>query len=244
MDLVEVTPGIYQATASHVSWLLVEEGGSVTLVDTGWPKDYERIVASLERIGRTPADVHAIVLTHAHIDHMGAAEELRSNHGIPVMTLRQEEPMARGRVHEAITTMQVLKQLWRPTAFRFAVSSIGRGLSATPLGEVETFEEGEALDIPGGPTPIFMPGHTSGSAAYNFEHKGVLMTGDALVTVNLFTGNTGPQLMPRDFNANHEQARESLQRLIDVRANVIVPGHGEMYNGTPERAVEEALDRA
>jgi glyoxylase-like metal-dependent hydrolase (beta-lactamase superfamily II) len=74
------------------------------MVDAGWPRDYDRVVASLEQIGHSPESVDSILLTHAHVDHMGAAERMRSAHGIPVRAHQEESELARGLRHEAITT--------------------------------------------------------------------------------------------------------------------------------------------
>ncbi len=56
---------------------LAEEAGRVTVVDGGMPGDWKLLLHGLARIGRTLADVEAIVLTHAHADHVGVAERIR-----------------------------------------------------------------------------------------------------------------------------------------------------------------------
>ena len=116
-------------------------------------------------------------------------------------------------------------------------------LQARLVAGFEVWMEGEALDTAGSPFPIHVPGHTSGSAAYLLEDRGVLITGDALVTVNLWTERVGARVMPSEFNHDHESAVESLAKLRDLPANLIVTGHGPLYEGTPKQAVEEALSR-
>ena len=59
------------------SFAFVEDDGSVTLVDCGLKRAPARIVAGLAAIGKAPADVTRIVLTHAHTDHAGGVAELR-----------------------------------------------------------------------------------------------------------------------------------------------------------------------
>ncbi|MGZ5371356.1 MBL fold metallo-hydrolase, partial [Aeromicrobium sp.] len=73
LSVVEVAAGVWQARAQHVCWVLIIDGDGVTLVDTGFPGDKERVIASLGKLGRSPADVDAVVLTHAHPDHIGSA---------------------------------------------------------------------------------------------------------------------------------------------------------------------------
>jgi len=238
MEVLEVAPGIYQVTASRVNWQLIVEGDSITVVDAGWPRDYKRVVASLEQIGHSPASVDSVLLTHAHVDHMGAAEELRSLHGIPVKAHHEESELARGLRHEAITTTKVISQMWRPSVLRFALMSLGRGgTSVTPLTEIETFQDGATLVTPGSPIAIHVPGHTSGSTAYHLEDRGVLITGDALVTTHLYTEEVGARVMPAEFNHDHELAVRSIDRLKDFDASVVLTGHGPPYEAQVQGVV-------
>jgi hypothetical protein len=59
------------------SFAFLEDDGSVTLVDCGLKRAPARIVAGLAAIGKAPGDVRRIVLTHAHIDHVGGLAEIR-----------------------------------------------------------------------------------------------------------------------------------------------------------------------
>jgi glyoxylase-like metal-dependent hydrolase (beta-lactamase superfamily II) len=52
----------------------MRHGDAVTLIDAAWPKDYPLVVDSLRQIGAAPEQVEAVVLTHAHPDHVGVAE--------------------------------------------------------------------------------------------------------------------------------------------------------------------------
>src|SRR6266498_5482375 len=95
VDVVEVAPGVHHARAKHVSWVLVTDGAEVTLIDSGYPGDRARVIASLEQIGRSPADLGAILLTHGHPDHIGSAEYLRRTHRVPVRAHEREAANAK-----------------------------------------------------------------------------------------------------------------------------------------------------
>lgn len=243
--VLEVASQVFFVQASRTNFVVVREGGEVTLIDCGYPKDRGLVQTSLRHLGRDLSDVSALVLTHAHADHVGSAEWLRSRWGVPVLCHADEAAHARGHVDEGITPLDVLRNLWRPGVLPFAWNSATKGsFDVDPVEEVSTFDDGATLDVPGRPTAVFTPGHTTGHVVFHLPDRGVLITGDALVTVDVWNlSRRGPQVIRPQFNADHQQTIESLARLADLDAEAVVPGHGRPYRGTPAQAVEEAHRR-
>jgi glyoxylase-like metal-dependent hydrolase (beta-lactamase superfamily II) len=237
----EVGDGVWHARGAHVSWTLITEGDEVTLVDTGWPGDRARVVASLERIGRAPADVAAIVLTHGHPDHLGSAEHFRREHGIPVRAHELEAANVRGERLEQVSPSRLLSMAWRRDV-RVWLRDVDR-LGARKVERPSTVEvfDGQTLDVPGRPVPVHTPGHTSGHCALHLPDRGVLLAGDAMMTAHGLAKETGPQLLPGFFQRDVEQARASLQLLAPLEADVVVCGHGPAFVGSPATAVDAAL---
>jgi hypothetical protein len=62
VEVTEVRPGVLHARAKHVSWALVTEGVTLTLVDTDYARDRQRLLRSLELEGRRASDVESVVL--------------------------------------------------------------------------------------------------------------------------------------------------------------------------------------
>lgn len=237
----EVASGVHHARAKHTSWVLLTEGTDVTLVDAGYPGDRERVVESLNRIGRRVSDVAAVLLTHAHPDHIGSCESLRTEQGVPVHAHRAEAAHARGEVVEQVAVADLLRQVWRPEVLRWLSDVIAlRGAAAQRIGEVATFDEGR-LDVPGAPVAILTPGHTSGHACFHLPERGALLAGDALMTGHALVTEPGPRMLPDLFQHDPEAARRSLHRLRELPADVVVPGHGGAFAGTPREAVLRAL---
>ena len=121
---------------------------------------------------------------------------------------------------------------------------VGHGL-LRPKGvkELSAFDDGRLLAVPGAPRVVHVPGHTAGSSALLLEARGVLFTGDALVTHDVYSGRRGPRLLARVSNADTDQAMESLAALSPLRARILLPGHGDPWQGSPADAVAAARER-
>jgi glyoxylase-like metal-dependent hydrolase (beta-lactamase superfamily II) len=238
----EVAPDVFFVRGRGTNWCLVRDQGAVVLVDAGWPKDTGRIVASLREIGASPHHLRALVLTHAHRDHMGAAVELGRRHGIRTHCRSAEEDLALGRRHEGATAATLLPHVWRPSVMGVALAAVtGGGMGgAPPLDAVVTFEDGDTLDLPGRPVAVATPGHTSGHTTFLLPSAGVVVTGDALVADDLYTSGRGPRLLHDLYHHDPALARSSLDRIAALDADVLLPGHGEPIHMTAAEAVAAA----
>lgn len=245
-DVLEVGHGVHFVEASHTNFVLIEDGGELTVVDSGYPKDRELLTASIRRIGRKFADVSAMLLTHAHVDHLGSAEWLRRSHGTPVHCHDEEAAHARREVEEHISERDLVVRIWQPGVLKFVLNVVTKGgLRPEGVQVVTTFSDGASLDVPGQPLAVHTPGHTRGHVAFHLPDRGVLITGDALITVDVWDrSHRGPQVIRPPFNHDHGEAIRSLERLEDLEAEVVVPGHGRPFRGSPSRAVEEARREA
>jgi len=79
-----VVEGVHRITDSYTNWYLLEEQGRLTVVDAGVPASWQSLHDALARLGRKPSDIEAVVLTHAHIDHVGFAERARTELDVPL----------------------------------------------------------------------------------------------------------------------------------------------------------------
>jgi glyoxylase-like metal-dependent hydrolase (beta-lactamase superfamily II) len=232
-ESIQVSPRIRRIGRGMVNSYLVEDGGDVTIVDAGAPAYWGQLPAELAAIGRSLDDVRSVVLTHGHSDHIGFAERIRSERGTPIRVHELDAALARGEVPNPAKGLG-------PTRFRplleFMLFSLRNGMMRIPrITEVATFGDGTTLDVPGAPRVILVPGHTPGSAALLFGGHDALFVGDAMATHSVTTGDDGPRISP--FTADPVQALASLDRLLDVQAGLVLPGHGQAWSGGVAAAV-------
>ena len=236
----EVAPGVHRLGNEMVNFYLVEADGGLTLVDAGLPAFYEQLEAFLRSRGRSVADIDALLLTHAHGDHVGIAGKVRDE-GVPVRIHELDAEQAR-------TAKNHPREGGMPRYFRYgatwrllAMGMRNGGYKVIKLPDVEPFGEGE-LDVPGRPRVIHTPGHSPGHAVFHFAEQGALIAGDALCTWNPLTGRPGPQIMPGAFSFSNDQAMASLERIEGIEAGALLVGHGDPWTAGVGAAVARARE--
>lgn len=224
--VTEVAEGVFHVRGTEVNWYLVREGDDVTLVDSGYPGEVTDVEESVRAIGRRPGDVRAVLLTHAHVDHMGAAQHFADCYGAQVLTDEVEARHARREFVEQAGPLGVAKNLWRPGALPWLTRVMRVGAAKdVKIPSARRFPVDGALDLPGRPIPVPTRGHTSGHTCYYLASVGAVCTGDELATGHAVSRRTGPQLLPAFFQ--HRDTRDSVLPLADLDADLLLPGHGQ-----------------
>jgi glyoxylase-like metal-dependent hydrolase (beta-lactamase superfamily II) len=241
--VTEVAAGVHVLGSLRFNWYVVEQGGRFTVVDAGLPAHWAQLGALLEWFGEDLSSVEAVLLTHGHADHAGNAERIRDGCGASVYAHPADWPDVRSGRLPRPTAAQVLR-LVRPSWLTFTVEMArGGAMRFPPVQELSELEDGAALDVPGRPRVVAVPGHTAGSCALHLPAGGVVFTGDALVTLNPAARapvRRGPQLACDAFQEDAAQALASLARLEALDAHTVLPGHGEPWTGGVGEAVQRA----
>jgi glyoxylase-like metal-dependent hydrolase (beta-lactamase superfamily II) len=232
---MRLAPSLHLIGSNIVNSYLVEEAGQVTIVDAGLPGYWHDLPAELEAMGRTIEDVRAVVLTHGDTDHVGFAERLRRERGVPVYVHELDAARARGEVKKPGSGWGPIKI--RPLLGFLVYSGLRGGLRVPPLTEVVMFGDGATLDVPGAPRIVHLPGHTPGSVAIHVPGVDAVFLGDAMTTRSVLTGEVGPRLAP--FTLEKDQALASLAKLDGIDATWALPGHGEVWNGGLQEALRQ-----
>lgn len=231
----EIGPGVFRVGTTYVGCYAVEDAGAYTFIDAGLPGYWQQITGFLASRSAPLSAVEAVVLTHHHDDHRGNAERLRTQSGATVLVHHDDLSLATRRGKPPGFP------LWKPRVLHYVLHCLRRGVVRTvPVAEASGFADEEVLDVPGRPRVIHVPGHTAGNAAMSLGDRGVLIVGDALATIDIISGESGPRLLPRFVNDDHELALASLQKIEEVKARWVLPGHGLPWEGSPRQAVELA----
>jgi hydroxyacylglutathione hydrolase len=187
-----------------------EDSGAGAVVDPG--DEAARIALAVEQ---TDLEVGSIIVTHAHIDHVGAVAALADEYACPVLMHAESEPM--------------LKQL--PT------QAMMMGLKFGKVPAVDRhISDGEVLEV--GKLrlrSLYTPGHAPGHLAFYVEDEGVVLSGDAL-----FAGSVGRVDLP---GGSMEVLMRSIEeRLLTLPDETkVFPGHGPQTEIGSERTTNPFL---
>jgi len=215
---LEIVPGVYQLKNAFVNLYLIAEPTGLSLIDTGIRRSGPKLVMqAIAELGRKPAELKRILITHSDGDHTGGAQELKAATGATLYaTPHDGQKMAQGLAgREASGPLG-----WLAGSITKRIAPIK---AQTPD---QWLEDGQELPVLGGLRVIFTPGHTPGHVSFYSPTQQVLFAGDSLNTTRgklRFTA--GP------FTWDFARGQESVRAQSRLGALVVCCGHGEPLKG-------------
>ncbi|MFA5221961.1 MAG: MBL fold metallo-hydrolase [Methanoregula sp.] len=205
---MEIVPGIHQVDGVKANCYIIV-GDSLTLIDTGFPHSTKKIVKYIEEIlKRKPSDINTIVLTHAHIDHIGNVGELKKISNANVAIHEAEADYLTGRKPQPA----------RKSFLGIILKIMSLFFKAPHLEPDIRLKDGDIID---GLTCIYTPGHTPGSICLFSSSSKVMFAGDLL----RFDGRK-IEGAPRQFTMDTAESERSIKKIAARDFDVILPGHG------------------
>jgi glyoxylase-like metal-dependent hydrolase (beta-lactamase superfamily II) len=235
-----VAEGVHRVEDAFTNWYLIESGDAITVVDTGVPRSWDSLNEALPRLGLRREQIQAVVLTHAHFDHIGFAERARTELGVPVWLHENDVPLARHPQQYAHEKPRSRYLVTQPRALPIVAALLrSRAFWPTPVRQVHRYTDG-TLDVPGSPQVVYTPGHTLGHCSLHLPDRDAVIVGDALVTLDPYRGSTGPQIVSGAATADSERNLAALAALAETEATTLLTGHGEVWRDGARQAVERA----
>jgi glyoxylase-like metal-dependent hydrolase (beta-lactamase superfamily II) len=236
-----VAEGVHRIEDAFTNWYLVEDDGGVTVVDAGVPSSWESFLEALGALGRRREEVRAVVLTHAHFDHVGFAERARSELGVPVYVHENDAPLT---MHPWRYDHERPRSVYFATQLKALpiVGALLRNRAFWPprIKEIVRYGDDGTLPVPGSPRIVPTPGHTIGHCALHLADRDAVIAGDAFVMLDPNTARRGPRLVARAATADTDRNLRSLDALAATGARTVLTGHGEPWTGGAHAAVDQA----
>ncbi len=236
----DLAQGIHGVEEAGTNWYLVEDGDALTIVDTGFPRSWGALHTVLGRLGRRPADIAAVVLTHGHFDHMGFADRARRELSVTVWAPEDDRPVV-AHPWRYDHERSRLPYLTNPgfVAILAQMTALG-ALWVKGTEAVSTYAGGQQLEVPGRPHALATPGHTHGHCSLHFPERGAVIAGDAFVMHDPYSDRAGPCIVSGAATADSARALGSLDAFLGLDADLALTGHGAPWRGP----LADAVDRA
>jgi glyoxylase-like metal-dependent hydrolase (beta-lactamase superfamily II) len=221
--MVEIIQGVHQVDGVNGnSYLVLENDGSLTLIDTGMSTGGKKILDYVRtNLKKQPSDVKTIVITHSHLDHTRGALAIKKATGAKVAIHELDADYLSGK-----------KKLPPPKGAMGLLFRIFGVFFRIPTVEPEMrLKENDRI---GSLTVLHTPGHTPGSISlYNQERK-LIFVGDAITNrEGKISGS------PKRFNFDLQQANKSIEKISTVDFEVLLSGHGEPVKSGGTQKVRE-----
>jgi len=189
--------------------------GNLVIIDSGAGLSFEKIVSNIERLGFDPKKLKTVLATHAHIDHIGSLHKFQERYKSQIVAHELDAEAIESGIGVA--------------AEAYGVDYLPCTIDIRLSEDEQTLKFGD-LEL----KTVHTPGHTPGSiAAYvDIDGKRVLFGQDI----------HGPYIP--EWGADRELAAASLQKLIDLKADILCEGHFGVYQPAEEvrRYIEYYLD--
>lgn len=228
MDLERVVNGVYFIAGeddfmpdSHVYVIGEPDSHDLTMVDAGLFGKGVKKIHAIKKAGIRPGDIKRIIMTHTHLDHLGALKEIKEE--IPHIELwvhKTEGEQLESGDERTVYGMEMFRQMFqmqfgiKPGKFRLKVH--------------RKLEGGENLNLGGMRwRVIHIPGHSMGSIGLYNPHKMILIPGDVIYA----DYNIGRFDL---FGASGEQLKESLFSLAKLKIRVLLPGHNRIVKNVKQ----------
>lgn len=205
---IKICSQVYQVGGANLSHAddccvyLVASQQRCALIDTGAGRGTQQILNNIEKLGYHPGQISLIILTHGHIDHIGGVKALQVQTGAEVVAHELElDAIENG--NPKLTAASWYGVEYQPVQVNRIIRQDGESIT---IGDIEL-------------VLLHTPGHTPGSVSVTCVCDGskVLFGQDIHGPFN------------REWGSDIKKWRNSMQRLINLNADILCEGHFGTY---------------
>ncbi|MCH8052184.1 MAG: MBL fold metallo-hydrolase [Chloroflexi bacterium] len=230
----EIFPHIYAVPLGYVNAFMLEEENGLTLIDAGLRGNERKLWKAVREIGRKPSDVHHVLVTHHHADHVGSLAAVKKASGAEAYVHPLDAPVVAGeKPRPAANRASIIGRLLGRMILRLPANK------PTPVPADHEINDGDELAIGGGVRVIHTPGHTAGHVSFFVErHGGVLFVGDAAANM---MGRFGKPLLM--FTEDMDEVGKSMRKLAALEFDTACFGHGRVLKGKANLAFRRYVEK-
>jgi len=220
----QITQKLWQIKLGAVNCFVIDGGkDGLTLIDTGYAGSADKILAAIQSVN-LPHDIRRIILTHSHPDHAGSVTDLVARTNAEVWMHAEDAALAAQGIAGR------LPRVLSPGLANWIIYQllIKRSANTIPAFKADRLlGDGEEIDLHGGITVIYTPGHSLGHICLLLRSESLLIAGDLCANV------MGPGL-----SVVYEDRRlgiASIRKAAELPFRKAVFGHGKALT---DRAAE------
>jgi hydroxyacylglutathione hydrolase len=215
--LIQAAEDVYQVRFKNraANAYMVRGSSRTIMIDVGLSTNYPHLIACLKHLGMTPDNIDMVVLSHEHLDHIGAAYHFHGRTYIAAHRLAANKIMLRD-------DFSMLRKMFNEPN--------------VPINIDIWLEEGNLIDLGNFRlTVMYTPGHTSACITLFEPEKGLLFASDTLMPGGVMGGVFG--------SGSISDYIQSLERLKGLDSRILLSGHGRLSD-TPQEDVRIAIQRS
>ena len=228
----QLRKGIYQIDTGQANVFVLQSPDGLTLIDTSVVGVRGRLESTLTKAGLNLSNIKRILITHAHVDHMGGAAELHEATGALVWVHARDAAVVRG---EQAAPRPLPEQVSLPDKLfgKVIETFVGDDLPSAPVHR--ELNEGDVLDeVWPHLSVVHLPGHSPGQVGFWLPEEKLLIGGD--VMMHLTPWLTRPLAA---YTPDMAEADRSIQKVAELGVQTLGVGHGPALIGNAGSAINK-----
>ncbi|MGL4609783.1 MAG: MBL fold metallo-hydrolase [Trueperaceae bacterium] len=232
----QIAENIYHINLQKANVYLFKGKQGLVLIDTSVVGSLKMLKAQLKHNGFQLGDITHILITHAHIDHVGGLAEIQATTKAEVWVHELDAPFVRrgeAPPYAPASSLSFQDKLLGKLTGIF----VGERQPAAPVHR--EIKSGEVLsELWEGLNLLHLPGHSPGHSGFYFSNKRVLIGGDVMMHIMPWLSRP-----LATFTTNMRQADESIFQVAAMNVLTLAVGHGEPLIGNASQKIQKLVTK-